>query len=499
VEKGDAQKSAVTLSPLEQGRAVYDLHCSACHGANGDGNGPASVWLFPKPRNFNTGMFKLQSTPAGTPPSDDDLLQTITRGMAGSSMPSFTYLPEADRRASVAYVKFLTATTNDAGKRVNYFEKARADGNVQPSVTVPPEPSVTVQALTKGRELYTKLQCFNCHGETGAGDGPQALTLKDNWGIPLRPRDFNSGAFRGGSTGRDLYLRIMNGMAGTPMPPFGDNIMTPEERWDVVLYVQSLRRKDIEVNDMLTPEDGNVPVARVKKLITGATDSEWERMDPVRVPVNPLWPEKDTIPAVAVRAVHDGRRVAIFCQWRDPIANGAPVRVQDFQDAIALQFSMNGTAPFIGMGDAKNPVNIWQWKAGWQEEVAQGRPDVHDRYASMHVDLYPEKGALYRTAEAAGNIFALPHATPIEDANASGFGTFKPQPPKEQNVSGWGIWHDGFWNVVFVRDLKPGSDNDVRFTSGKATRVAFAVWDGENRDRNGRKLVSNWFNLVLDR
>jgi hypothetical protein len=30
----------------------------------GDGNGPAAVWLYPKPRDFSAGQFKIKSTPA---------------------------------------------------------------------------------------------------------------------------------------------------------------------------------------------------------------------------------------------------------------------------------------------------------------------------------------------------------------------------------------------------------------------------------------------------
>jgi DMSO reductase family type II enzyme heme b subunit len=491
---------SAAAAPSADGRAVYDQHCSACHNINGDGNGPASVWLYPKPRNFNTGMFKIQSTPAGSLPSDDDLFQTITRGMPGSSMPSFSYLSEVERTAVVGYVKSLSAVTNEDGRLVNHFERAKVDNNVQAPVIVPPEPPVTVQSLTRGKELFTKLQCVGCHGETGAGDGLQAPTLKDFWGLPLQPRDFNTGAFRGGHTGRDLYLRIHNGMAGTPMPPFAEAVMTPEERWDLVLYVQSLRRKDIEVNDILAPESGNISAARVKKLLTDPHDSAWDRMDPVRVPLNPLWPEKDPIPAVSVRVIHDGKQLAMLCEWRDSRVNGAPVRIQDFQDAVAVQFSMNGQVPFIGMGDAKSPVNIWQWKAGWQEEIAaRKRPDMHDRYASMHVDQYPERGVLFRTAEAAGNLNALSHLSPVEDANAIGFGTFKSQPPNEQNVKGWGVWHDGFWSVVFIRDLKSRHADDVKLIPEKPARIAFAVWDGQNRDRNGRKVVSNWYNLILEK
>ena len=222
-------------------------------------------------------------------------------------------------------------------------------------------------------------------------------------------------------------------------------------------------------------------------------------MDPVRIQVNPLWPEKDLIYAVAVRAVHDGKRLALLCQWRDPIVNGGPVRVQDFQDAVALQFSMNGTTPFLGMGDAKNPVNIWQWKAGWQQEAEGERQDVNTVYASMHVDVYPQTNALYRTAESAGNVMSQSHKSPVEDANARGFGTMTSQPMKGQNVQGKGIWRDGHWNVVFIRELKSRDEDDVMFTAGKSLPVALAIWDGENRDRNGRKVISNWYQLTLDK
>ncbi|MBI2947116.1 MAG: c-type cytochrome [Verrucomicrobia bacterium] len=484
---------------IRSGQVVYNQHCAACHNFNGDGNGPAAVWLFPKPRNFSAGLFKIQSTPSGSLPSDEDLYESITRGLGGSSMPSFTYLSEKERRDVVQYVKHLTAETEPDGKRTNKFDEAKQKGQIAPPIPVPPEPPLTLDSITRGREFFTRLQCVACHGETGAGDGPSALTLKDHEGIPVLPRDFNTGAFRGGATGRDLYLRIAAGLAGTPMLAFPDDVLKPEERWDLVHFVQSLRRKDVEVNDILAPEDGLIKVSKSRKALPlDPTHPDWERIEAARVPLNPLWPEPDPIPAVAVRALHDGKRIALLLQWRDAIANGAPVRVQDFQDAAALQFSLHGTTPFLGMGDSNNAVNIWQWKAGWQEETDGRRQDVHTEYASMHVDLYPETTSLYRTAEAAGNLLSRMHSSPIEDANARGFGTMKSQPPKSQNVQGKGVWRDGFWNVLCVRELKSKDAEDVRFAPGKPVPVAFAIWNGQQRDRNGRKVISNWFQLILE-
>ncbi|MBI3877388.1 MAG: c-type cytochrome, partial [Verrucomicrobia bacterium] len=469
VSGSGAEPTEASLAP---GKTVYEQHCAACHGINGDGNGPAAVWLYPKPRNFSAGLFKIQSTPAGSLPTDEDLFQTATRGMASSSMPSFTYLTEQQRRDAIRYVKWLTAEILPDGSRRNRFDEAKAKGGLKPPVVVPPEPAASVDALAKGKETFVKLGCIACHGEHGQGDGPSAPTLKDSFGLPLLPRDFTIGAFRGGSEGRDLYLRIQNGLAGTPMLGFGPEVLKAEDRWALVQFIQSLRRKDAEVNDILKPDDTNIHAKRVKQLPFDPMDDAWERFDTVRVPLNPLWPEPYPVSAVAVTALHDGKTLAILCQWKDASVNGAPVRVQDFQDAVALQFSMNGTTPFLGMGDRDNPVNIWQWKAGWQQEAEGHRQDVHEQYPSMHVDFYFAHAT--KTAELAGNLIAVPHTSPVEDANARGFGTFRSQPLSQQNVKGKGIWHDGFWNVVFYRELKSKEADDVKFVAGKAVPLAFA-------------------------
>jgi len=493
------QLPAQTTSPAPAARAVYDQHCAACHGLKGDGNGPASVWLYPKPRDFGAGLFKIKSTPGQSLPTDEDLLQSVTRGLPGSSMPSFAYLTAAERHDAVQYVKHLTAYADKSGKVVNRFAEAAANGTMAQPVAVPTEPAAGVQELAMGREVFRKMQCALCHGEAGAGDGPQVPTLKDASGLPVRPRDFNTGLFRGGHTGRDLYLRIHNGLTGTPMVPYGPEQLKPEERWALVHYVQSLRRTDVAVNDLLAPENSVISVTRVAKLPTEPMAAAWEALDPVRVPLNPLWPEPNQVYAVAVSALTDGKRLAVLLQWRDELPQNTAIRVQDFQDGAALQFSLSGRYGFIGMGDKDNPVNLWSWKAGWQAEAAAGTtPDMHAVYHSMHADTYFQPDRHFATAVSAGNLISQPHKSPVEDANARGFGSFASQPLAQQNVQGKGVWHDGFWNVVFVRNLKSREAGDVKFTAGQPVPVAFAVWNGEQHDRNGRKMVSNWYQLIIE-
>lgn len=488
----------ITLAESPTGQPVYERQCAACHGLTGEGNGPASVWLFPKPRNFSAGQFKIQSSASGSLPTDEDLLQTVTRGMPGSSMPAFAYLPEQERRDVVQYVKFLTASTNSQGLRANLFDEAAKKGLIAKSVVVPAEPTDLVASIAVGKQLFQKNACFTCHGETGAGNGVLAPVLRDSQGIPVYPRDFNTGAFRGGASGPDLYLRIHNGMAGTPMPPYGENVLKPEERWALVHYVQSLRRKEVEVNDLLSSVDGKISMHRVASLPSDPADPLWESFDPVRVPLNPLWPEPQPVPAIAVIAVHNGKTAAFHLSWRDPSKNGESVRVQEFQDCVALQFSLNGSTPFLGMGDKDNPVNLWLWRAAWQQEVEGRRPDMKDEYPSMHTDVYLNTNDLYLTAVAAGNVIARQHTTPVEDTNARGFGTLASQPMEQQNVKGRGLWFDGSWHVVITRELGSKEPNDVKFEPGATVPVAFAVWNGEQRDRNGRKVVSNWLKVTVE-
>lgn len=482
-----------------RGKDLYERQCAPCHGSDGSGEGPAAVWLYPKPRNFGAGLFKIQSTPPGTLPSDEDLYRTITRGMPGSAMPGFAHLTDEDRWALVAYVKHLTAYTNAVGQRINRFEEQRAAGVAVVPIDVPPEPPMTVETLALGKMVYEKMQCALCHGETGAGDGPQVPVLKDSFGFPARPRDFNTERFRGGSGGRDLYLRIRIGLAGTPMVPYGDDVMTPEERWALVHYIRSLRRVDVAVNDLLQPEDQRIPVRRVRTLPMDPADPAWEKMEAVRIPLHPLWPEQEQVYAVAVKVATEGRRLALWMQWRDPLPQREALRVEDFQDAAAVQFALGAEPSFLGMGDLQRPVNIWHWKAAWQAELDAGiGPDIAQAYPAMHVDTYFQPERHFLTAREAGNLLALPHRSPVEDANARGFGSFQSQPARGQNVWGRGVWTDDSWTVLFVRDLRTREADDVQFVRDRRVPVAFAVWNGEQGDRNGRKMISYWYWLDWD-
>ena len=71
-----------------RGRKLFLDDCAACHGVNGDGKGYGAPFLFPKPRDFTTGVYKIRTTPSGSLPRSSDIYRTITRGVSGTAMPA---------------------------------------------------------------------------------------------------------------------------------------------------------------------------------------------------------------------------------------------------------------------------------------------------------------------------------------------------------------------------------------------------------------------------
>ena len=49
---------------IAYGKEVYERRCIGCHGAKGDGNGPAATFLYnQRPRNFSAGRVQIQADP----------------------------------------------------------------------------------------------------------------------------------------------------------------------------------------------------------------------------------------------------------------------------------------------------------------------------------------------------------------------------------------------------------------------------------------------------
>ncbi|GAB5403390.1 MAG: cytochrome c [Aureliella sp.] len=136
-----------------------------------------------------------------------------------------------------------------------------------------------LQSVARGREIYRGkiANCASCHGPTGMGDGQ--VTDFDSWTKEwtttvsidpndeeaiepmlelgalkprnILPRNLRSGIYRGGSRPIDIYLRIVNGIEGSPMPatamqPSNPQGLTEAEAWDLVNFVLSLPYEHLE-------------------------------------------------------------------------------------------------------------------------------------------------------------------------------------------------------------------------------------------------------------
>jgi mono/diheme cytochrome c family protein len=288
-------------STIQSGRVLYMRHCSHCHGTAGDGNGPTAQYLYPRPRDYRHGVFKFTSTNDMSKVSRDDLLRVLRYGIPGTYMPSFLLMKDEELTAIVEYVRFLSMRGEFERKLVNELasdfsedavesrlkDEQRSDivgelakflaedlpgvvdgigaeleetwvaADTEDARIIPSVPRVpdSEESRRRGRELYLSktLNCADCHGIDGAGNGPQTMVyeknpvtnvpynepgLHDVWDNLNQPRNLHTGIFRGGRRPIDLFCRIHAGIKGSRMPSFKN---TPhEDIWHIVNYVLSI-------------------------------------------------------------------------------------------------------------------------------------------------------------------------------------------------------------------------------------------------------------------
>lgn len=492
--------AVVTQSPAE---LLYAEYCMDCHGTAGAGDGRLAYLLYPKPRDFTSGSFKIRSTPSGETPTDYDLAKTIADGMPGTAMPAFRFLNTEQINSLVTHVKQL----------------GRFQDKEPVPITIPSPPTRSEKLVSVGRQLYVDLGCNQCHGAGGMGDGPSASLLKDDQGYPIQVRDFTRGTYLGGGSVEDIYLRFVTGMSGTPMPSYLEILQdvgeSDQERqdmlWGLVYFVKSLETDESKVDRTIPPEDGSIISRKVESSLKGADLSNprgevWSAIPAADIPISRLWQKgDDNLDFVSVKSVHNNSHLAVMLEWVDATNEDAVYRIQDFQDAAAVQFSLSGKPGFHGMGSAANPVNIWLWKAEWQLRSENERaPDIElaygNRASDSDVETYPSEIAelAYLPGRDVGNILSgAVIVSPVEDANAAGPETLSPQRAEAQDVLGSGEWTGEKWRVVFVRKMDVEGGDDIRLNTGESYPIAFAVWDGAQGDRNGQKMVSTWYNLVI--
>lgn len=96
----------------DPGAQIFATYCQTCHGAKGEGDGPAAIALNPKPASFVVGAFKYDANGNGTPGEIEDIEAVVRDGAAkyGGSplMTPWPMLNAEDRQAVAKYVKSLS-------------------------------------------------------------------------------------------------------------------------------------------------------------------------------------------------------------------------------------------------------------------------------------------------------------------------------------------------------------------------------------------------------
>ena len=95
------------------GKAIYEGKgaCFSCHGLSGKGDGPAAAALNPKPQDFSTGEFVLDTDGDGRKGTDSDLYNVIHDGAAkyggAATMPGRPDLTEQEIKDLIVYMHSL--------------------------------------------------------------------------------------------------------------------------------------------------------------------------------------------------------------------------------------------------------------------------------------------------------------------------------------------------------------------------------------------------------
>lgn len=208
-------------------------------------------------------------------------------------------------------------------------------------------------------------------------------------------------------------------------------------------------------------------------------------------------------PQLQVRAAHNGQWFGLLIEWSDPTRSDRIV-VDEFGDQIAIELPMRYDAaalPSPMMGNPGGRVAVMQWRAAFQHDLEAGEPTTHDLYPNALVDVYPDQvlratdARPYQGAIGVDNPISHARRSAVLDQMAEGWGTMTVKPV--QHADGRGVWEKGTWRVVITHPLWTGEDSDPDLRAGGASAVAFAVWEGGNREVGGRKAWAPWVTLQL--
>ncbi|HEX7285888.1 MAG TPA: ethylbenzene dehydrogenase-related protein [Candidatus Angelobacter sp.] len=269
----------------------------------------------------------------------------------------------------------------------------------------------------------------------------------------------------------------------------------------VLLFTAGCKKATIPATEVIAVPSAQLP--------TGPADAAWDNAPeyPAKlIPQDLVEPRlaQASTPEVRVQAMTNGSEIAFRLRWVDATQNDTETP-GEFVDACAVQIpaKLMPNPPAPQMGEAGSSVQIAYWRADWQAWVNGRADNIKSIYPNAEITHYPfqahslapgspeqnEMAKRYAPADATGNRRQGPRQSAVESLLAQGPGTLTPNP--SLGVKGSGVRTLDGWAVMFVRPLPEGLAPKAR------TSVAFAVWQGANKEAGARKMRSGWAPLAV--
>lgn len=170
--------------------------------------------------------------------------------------------------------------------------------------------------------------------------------------------------------------------------------------------------------------------------------------------VQATWKDRPygAVQGLVVQAAHDGNFIFFRLSWTDETRDDAITDTDMFPDSAAVLFPIKADAPLTSMGSPNQPVNAWLWRS--------------DMEAPLNVTA---KGVGTTVRHTDGGVKAL------------------------------GQYGNGGWSVVLSRRFPPTVPEVVYLHPGETSKIAFAVWQGAQRERGGLKSATlEWQPLEIE-
>jgi DMSO reductase family type II enzyme heme b subunit len=500
---------------IEAGKRVYFTKCVWCHGVDGAGDGPGADRLWPRPRNFNQGTFKIRHTASGElplfdakkpVPGQNDLFETVTHGLPGSAMPSWEGILTEEQRLQV--LSFVT--TQLVKDRKFTDQKSESQTILQMGDLKPIAP--TEESLKKGAELVVEKKCVECHGADGRGDG-NAFNLKDDWGFSIQPANWHKcWNFRGSRQDpynvKNIFRTFSTGVNGTPMPSFADNT-TVEERWHIANFVNSLCEREADGTplsiDLLTDKP-KVNFVLSSGVVEGEISAD---------PENEMWTKRarriiamggqithkprnfvNRIDDMWMKSVYNDTHIAFMFQWDDrtkSVAEGKlPWPPTSVNIDVKEQDPKTGEEGSIAMHQNNytvyNDAVAMETAVKWKELPAPIKP----RYLFGSNEQFPVDIMKW---EADGSLRAFKGTGWDKD--------FEQRDNYEESSKLlFSEWKNGRWTVIIQRPMgnkkDQDYDEDTFFEMGQYIPTVFFAWDGHNGDAGRKMAVSAFYYTFLE-